>query len=49
MGKYMHTLKPEGSGKGSITSGGSNEFFKVNVIARDAAATGKDRYNKYGK
>jgi hypothetical protein len=49
MGKYMHTLKPEGSGKGSITSGGLNEFFKVNVIARDAAATGKDRYNKYGK
>ena len=45
----MHTLKPEGSGKGSITSGGSSEFFKVNVIARDAAATGKDRYNEYGK
>jgi|TARA_R110001592_G_scaffold221275_3_gene476059 hypothetical protein len=49
MGKYMHTLKPQGSGKGSVTSGGSSEFFKVNVIARDAAATGKDRYNKNGK
>ena len=45
----MHALKPEGSGKSSITSGGSNEFFKVNVIARDAAATGKYRYNENGK
>jgi len=49
MGKYMHALKPEGSGKSSITSGGSSEFFKVNVIARDAAATGKYRYNENGK
>jgi len=45
----MHALKPEGSGKSSITSGGSSEFFKVNVIARDAAATGKYRYNENGK
>lgn len=45
----MHALKPQGSGKGSVTSGGSSEFFKVDVIARDAAATGKDRYNKNGK
>ena len=44
----MHALKPQGSGKGSVTSGGSSEFFKVDVIARDAAATGKDRYNKNG-
>jgi hypothetical protein len=50
MGKYMHKLKPHGSGLGSVTSGGKKGgFIKENVIVRDSKSSGSNQYDKNGK
>ena len=45
----MHALKPQGSGLGSVTSGGKKGgFIKENVIVRDSKSSGPNQYNKNG-
>ena len=48
MGKYMHKLKPHGSGLGSVTSGGKKRGLE-NVIVRDSKSSGSNQYDKNGK
>jgi hypothetical protein len=47
MGSKKHTLKPYGAGLGKVLS--RSQYIKENVIAKDADAVGKHRYNIHGK
>tara|TARA_R100000935_G_scaffold52957_1_gene80471 strand:- start:17 stop:166 length:150 start_codon:yes stop_codon:yes gene_type:complete len=48
MGTKIHKLK-EVSGGAKVLSGGKiGSMLGINVLARDMAATGKNRYNKNG-